>query len=56
MKLKPLIIGAVIGAALGWFMGASQSKGAGNNPLGITGRFARPFQYGIDPGKGVRGG
>jgi uncharacterized membrane protein YeaQ/YmgE (transglycosylase-associated protein family) len=53
MKLRPLIIGLVIGAAAGWFMG---TKGKGANALGITGSFARPFQFGIDPGKGVRGG
>jgi uncharacterized membrane protein YeaQ/YmgE (transglycosylase-associated protein family) len=55
VKLRPLIIGAVIGAAAGWFMGA-KARGGSTNPLGITGQFARPFQYGIDPGKGVRGG
>jgi len=55
MKWQPLIIGAVIGAVAGWFMGAGQKKG-GRNPLGVTGGFARPYQAGIDTGKGVRGG
>ncbi len=53
MKLKPILIGFVIGAAAGWFMGA---KAKGGNVMGITGTFARPFQFGTDPGKGVRGG
>jgi hypothetical protein len=53
MKLKPLIIGAIIGAVAGYFMGA---KATGGNVLGITGKFAQPFQAGIDTGKGVRGG
>jgi hypothetical protein len=58
MKVKPLIIGAVIGAIAGWFMGAKSGSTAsgGRNPLGITGTFAQPFQSGIDTGKGVRGG
>ena len=58
MKLKPLIIGAVIGAALGWFMGASAHKGGSKNIAGggITGKFAAPFQANIDSGKGLRGG
>lgn len=56
MKLKPLIIGAVIGAVAGWFMGAKSGGRTGANPLGVTGGFARPFQFGIDPGKGVKGG
>lgn len=58
MKVKPLIIGAVIGAIAGWFMGAksgSTAKG-GRNPLGVTGGFATPFQYGIDTGKNAKGG
>jgi hypothetical protein len=55
MNLKPILIGLVIGAIAGWFMGASQAKGGGN-PLGITGSFARPFQWKTDTGKGVRGG
>jgi hypothetical protein len=54
MKFKPLIIGAVIGAAVGWFMGAKAARGG--NALGITGSFARPFQFGIDTGKGAKGG
>jgi hypothetical protein len=53
MKWRPILVGAIIGAAVGWFMG---SKSVGANPLGITGKFARPFQYGFDTGKGVRGG
>ena len=42
-----------IGAVAGWFMG---KKATGGNPMGITGQFARPFQYKTDTGKGVRGG
>jgi hypothetical protein len=56
--VKPILIGAAIGAVAGWLMGASQAKGggAGRNPLGVTGQFARPFQYGIDTGKMGKGG
>lgn len=54
MKWQPILIGAAIGAIVGWFMGSSQAKGG--NPLGITGSFARPFQYKTDPGTNVRGG
>jgi hypothetical protein len=54
MRWKPLLIGVVIGALAGLFMGKSQTTGS--NPMGITGGFARPFQYKVDPGKGVRGG
>jgi hypothetical protein len=53
MKFRPLIIGMVIGAAAGWFMG---SKAKGGNTLGVTGQFARPFQWGIDNGKMGKGG
>jgi hypothetical protein len=59
MKLKPILIGAAIGAIAGYFMGAKQtgSKGGrGANPLGVTGQFARPFQYGVDTGKMGKGG
>ena len=52
--MRWFIIGAVIGAGVGLLMGKSQTSGG--NILGITGTFARPFQYGIDQGKGVRGG
>jgi hypothetical protein len=52
--IKFFIIGLVIGAGAGLFMGKSATSG--KNPAGITGTFARPFQYGIDQGKGVRGG
>jgi hypothetical protein len=57
MKVKPLIIGAVIGAALAWFMGSA--KGGSSKNIaggGITGKFAAPFQANIDSGKGLRGG
>jgi hypothetical protein len=53
MKIKPILIGAAIGAVAGWLMGMNAK---GGNALGITGGFARPFQAGIDTGKGVRGG
>ena len=55
MRWKPLIIGAVIGAAAGFLMGGGKVSGT-TNPLGITGKFAAPFQAKMDPGKGVRGG
>ena len=58
MKVKPLIIGAVIGAVLGWFMGAksgSMASGGGANPAGITGSFAAPWQTG-NGGKTIIGG
>jgi len=54
MKLKPLIIGAVIGAIAGWFMG-SQSNSTAANPQGITGSFAAPWQTG-NGGKTIIGG
>jgi len=56
MKWKPIMVGVVIGAIAGWFMGKGQSSKGGANPLGITGSFARPFQWKTDPGKSVRGG
>lgn len=55
MRWKPLIIGAVVGAVAGFFMGGGQASVGGNN-LGITGKFAAPYQAKMDPGKGVRGG
>lgn len=54
MNWKALAIGVAIGAAAGFFMGKGQVTG--KNPVGITGSFARPFQFKTDPGKGVRGG
>jgi hypothetical protein len=54
MNWKPIIVGVAIGAALGFLMGKGQVQG--KNPVGITGTFARPFQFGVDTGKGVRGG
>lgn len=54
MRWRPLIIGAVIGAVAGMFMG--QKSTGGSNPTGITGGFATPYQAKIDTGKGVRGG
>lgn len=55
MKWKPLLIGAGLGAVVGFFVGMGQ-KGGATNPLGVTGRPNQPYQFGIDTGKGVRGG
>ena len=55
MKWKPLIVGAIIGAVVASFVGMGQ-KGGAQNPLGVTGRPNQPYQFGIDAGKGVRGG
>lgn len=55
MRWRSLFIGAAIGAAIGFFMSGGMTSGSGNI-LGITGRFAAPFQANIDTGKGVRGG
>lgn len=47
MKWRPLIVGAIIGGVAALFL----AKGKGGNTNGITGQFAKPFQYGIDTGK-----
>lgn len=55
MKWKPLLIGAGLGAVIGFLAGMGQ-KGGTKNPLGVTGKPNQPFQYATDLGKGLIGG